>query len=125
MAETKNLDPGDSAFFNLIGKILINVVALLIVAYVIPGFEIPDFKTAVVAAIIIGIINTFIRPVLQLVALPLSIMTLGIVAFLINVGLLMLAAEIVPGFEIDSFLTAAISSVVLALVSAFLHKLAK
>lgn len=125
MAETKNLDASDSAFFNIVGKILINVVALLVVAYIIPGFEIPDFKTAVVAAIIIGIINTFIRPVLQLIALPLSIMTLGIAAFLINVGLLMAAAAIVPAFEIDSFLTAAISSIVLALVSAFLHKLAK
>lgn len=110
---------------NIIGKILINTVALLVVEYLIPGFTLASIEVAVIAAIVMGVINTFIRPVIQLLALPFTLVTLGVAAFLINVGLLMLAAAIVPGFEIDSFLTAAISSILLALVSAFFNKLAK
>ncbi|OGM32849.1 hypothetical protein A2803_05950 [Candidatus Woesebacteria bacterium RIFCSPHIGHO2_01_FULL_44_21] len=110
---------------NLLGKIIIYVAALLIVDYLIPGFKLVGLEATIVAAVVIGIINTFIRPIIQILALPFSIVTLGITAFLINVGLLMLAAAIVPGFDIDSFLTAAVSSIVLTLVNAFLNKLTK
>ncbi len=110
---------------NIIGKLLINIVALLVVEYVIPGFEFADPTATIVAAIIIGVVNTFIRPIIQIIALPVSIATLGIAAFLINVMLLWGVAYFVPGFTIDSFLTAAIASIVLSLVSSFLHKLAK
>ena len=109
----------------LIGKLLINVVALIVVEYIIPGFVLADLRTTLVAAVVIGVVNTFIRPVLQLIALPISIVTLGISAFLINVCLLWFSAKIVPGFEIDGFLTAAIASIALALVSAFLNRLTK
>lgn len=109
----------------LILGLIVNVLALLVVSYIIPGFQIADLQTAVIAAVVIGVINTFIKPVVQLVALPISLLTLGIFAFVINVLLLMLAAQLVPGFAIDGFLTAVLASIVLALVSAFLHKLAK
>lgn len=102
----------------------INVFALLIVEYLLPGFMLRDINAAIVAAVVIGLVNTFIRPILQLVALPISIMTLGIFAFIVNVLLLMGVAAVVPGFEINSFLTAAIASILLALTSTFLHKLA-
>ena len=110
---------------NLIGKLVVNIFALLVVEYIIPGFEFTDLRAVIVAAIVIGIVNTFIRPVIQLIALPISILTLGIAAFFVNVLMLMLAAAIVPGFEIDSFLTATISSLLLSLVVTFLHKLTK
>jgi putative membrane protein len=110
---------------NIIGKLIVNIIALLVVEFIIPGFELVSLEATIVAAVVIGVINTFIRPIIQILALPFSIVTLGIAAFLINVGLLMLAAAIVPGFEIDGFLTAAVSSIVLSLVGAFLHKLSK
>ncbi|OGM29653.1 hypothetical protein A2801_00585 [Candidatus Woesebacteria bacterium RIFCSPHIGHO2_01_FULL_41_10] len=109
----------------LLGRLLMNVIALLVVEYVLPGFALADVQTAVVAAVVLGAINMFLRPILQIIALPITILTLGIVAFLINVGLLMLAASLVPGFEIDSFLTAAVASILLALINTFFHKLAK
>jgi putative membrane protein len=108
----------------IIFRLAINVFALFVVAYLVPGFFLADLWSAVVAAIVIGIVNTFIKPILQIIALPFSIMTFGIAALLINVALLYLVSFIVPGFRIDSFLTAIIASVVLALVSWFLHKLA-
>lgn len=108
----------------LIVRLAINVFALLVVEYLVPGFELTGYQAAIVAAIVIGVVNTFIRPLLQLIALPISLLTFGISAFLINVFLLWGIAYVVPGFEITSFLTAVIAAIVLSLVSWFLHKLA-
>lgn len=109
----------------VIVRLGVNVFALLVVEYLVPGFYLADLWTAVVAAIVIGVVNTFIKPVLQLIALPISLLTLGLSAFLINVALLWGTARFVPGFRIDSFTTAVIASVVLSLVTWFLHKLAR
>ncbi|MHB8975030.1 MAG: phage holin family protein [Pirellulaceae bacterium] len=108
----------------LIIRLAINVAALFIVEYLVPGFRLAGFTTAVVAAIVIGIVNTLIRPILQLIALPISILTFGVAAFLINVFLLWLSSRLVPGFEIVNFWTAIVASVVLSLVSWFLNRLA-
>jgi len=105
-------------------RLALNVLALFIVEYLVPGFHLASIWTGVVAAVVIGLVNTFIRPILQLIALPLSILTFGIVAFLINVALLYGASMLVPGFTIDTFMTALIASIVLSLVSWFLHTLA-
>lgn len=108
----------------LIIRLAINVFALLVVEYLVPGFVLTNLWAAVIAAVVIGVVNTFIRPILQLIALPVSILTFGIAAFFINVLLLWLTSMFVPGFEIATFTTAIIASVVLSLVSWFLHKLA-
>lgn len=108
----------------LLGRLLINILALFVVEYLVPGFVLADVAAAVVAAIVIGIVNTLIKPILQLIALPISIMTFGIAAFLINVSLLWLTSLLVPGFTITNFTTAIIASIVLSLVSWFLHRLA-
>jgi putative membrane protein len=110
---------------NLLIRLGINVFALFVVEYLVPGFHLDGIWTAVVAAIVIGIVNTLIKPILQFVALPISILTLGISAFLINVSLLYLVSKTVPGFEIQSFTTAIIASIVLSLVTWFLHKLVR
>ncbi len=109
----------------LIIRLAINVFALLVVEYLVPGFRLANFWTAIVAAVAIGIVNTFIKPILQLIALPISILTFGIAAFLINVVLLWGTSKVVPGFEIAGFTTAAVASIVLSLVSWFLHRLAQ
>jgi putative membrane protein len=109
----------------LIVRLAINVFALLIVEYLVPGFRLASLSAAIVAAVVIGIVNTFIRPILQFIALPISLLTFGIFAFLINVLLLWATSKFVPGFEIASFTTAAVASILLSLVSWFLHKLAQ
>ncbi len=109
----------------LVMRLLINTLALFVVAYIIPGFILKDVWSAVVAAIVIGVVNTFIRPIIQLVALPISLLTFGVFAFLINVVLLWGVSYVVPGFEITSFTTALVASIALALISWFLHKLAR
>ena len=109
----------------IILQLAINVFALLIVEYLIPGFILSDIRAAITTAVVIGIVNTLIKPILQLITLPLSIFTFGITAFLINVTLLWLISIYVPGFEITNFATAILASIMLSLVSWFLHKLAK
>jgi putative membrane protein len=110
---------------HLVIRLLINVLALIIVEYLVPGFYLANIWSAIVAAVVIGIVNTLIKPLIQFIALPLSIMTFGIAAFLINVSLLLIVSKIVPGFLISSFTTAIIASLVLSLVSWFLNKLAR
>lgn len=109
----------------LLIRLAINVFALFIVEYLVPGFNLATLSAAIVAAVVIGIVNTFIRPILQLIALPISVLTFGLAAFFINVLLLWLSSKLVPGFSIDSFTTAIIASIVLSLVSWFLNKLSK
>ena len=108
----------------LIMRLAINVFALFVVEYLVPGFTLTSLWAAVVAAVAIGVVNTFIKPIIQLIALPFTIITFGIVAFLINVALLWFTSKFVPGFMIDNFTTAIIASIVLSLVSWFLHKMA-
>lgn len=109
----------------LIVRLAINVFALLVVEYLVPGFHLASISAAIVAAIVIGIVNTFIRPIIQLIALPVSILTFGLFALLINVFLLWMTSRFVPGFVIANFTTAIIASILLSLVSWFLQKLAQ
>ncbi|QQS39578.1 phage holin family protein [Candidatus Woesebacteria bacterium] len=109
----------------IIIKLSISIFALAVVSYLVPGFVFTNVYALIVAAVVIGIINTFIRPVLQIVALPLTIITFGVSAFLINVFLLWLASVLVPGFEITNFFTAVVGSIALSLTTFFLRRLEK
>lgn len=109
----------------LIGSLIINIVALLVTAYLIPGFVVANLTAAAVAAVVIGIINTFIKPILQLITLPITFMTLGIFSIVLNILLLWAAAYITPGFEINGIVTAILGSIVLSLTSSFLGMLTK
>jgi putative membrane protein len=107
----------------LLIKIGVNMLALLVVAYIVPGFVIQDFTALLVSAVVIGIINTFLKPIIQILALPFTLVTFGLFALLVNVALLWFAAWIVPGLNIDTFLTAVVSSIILSLTSWFLGKI--
>ena len=106
----------------LIIKLILNVFALMVVSYLVPGFSFDNLMATIVTAVVIGIVNTFIKPVLQIILLPLSVVTLGIAAVLVNVLLLWGVSFVVRGFHIDGFFTAFVASIVLALVSIFLGK---
>ena len=110
---------------NIIVAIVLNAVALLITAYVVPGFHVDNFITAVITAIVLGIINAYIRPILAYVSAPITVLTLGLFSFVINAVVLYLASLIVPGFKMDSVLTAIIGGVALAFVATIIASLAK
>ena len=109
----------------LVAGWVINALALYIVAKILPGIHLTDFGSALVAALVIGLVNTLIKPLLLLLTLPITILTLGLFSLVINSLMLMLASAIAPGFQIDGFGTALIGSILLSVVTAILHTLVK
>jgi putative membrane protein len=108
----------------LLLNLLINTSAVLISAYLLKGVQVQGLGTAVVVAVALGIVNTFIRPVLILLTLPLTFLTLGLFLFVINALLILLVSAVVRGFEVNNFWWALAYSLVVSLVSGFLHSLA-
>ena len=96
---------------------LVSGLAIIIAAYLLPGVRVTGFFAALVTALILGLINAFIRPVLILLTLPLNILTLGLFTLVINALLIMLAAAIVPGFAVKGFWWALLFGLVLAVIS--------
>ncbi len=105
--------------------LLVRTIAIAITAYLVPGVVITDWVAAVVAAVVLGILNLVVRPLLLILTIPVNIMTLGLFTLVINTAMILLATKIVPGFKVDSFWTAFIFSLVLSLVSWFLESLGK
>lgn len=104
---------------------LVSALAILVTAYVLPGVHISSFFTALVTAVVLGIVNSILKPILLLLTLPINILTLGLLTFVINALLVLLAAQIVPGFKVDGFWWALAFSIVLSLVNAVLGNLTK
>lgn len=100
---------------------LITAISLLITAYFIPGFQIDGIVSAIIAAAIIGLVNAIVRPVLFLLTLPITILTLGLFSFVVNALTLWFASAFSPGFEINGFIPALIGSLVLSVVSGLLN----
>lgn len=90
-------------------------LALIFTSWVVPGIEVSSFLNAMFVVVIIALINTFVKPVLQIITLPVNILTLGLFTLVINALLFMLAGYITPGFEVEGFLSAFIGSVILSL----------
>ncbi len=104
--------------------LLVSAVAVFASAYILPGVHVDSFLTAVIVAIVLGVLNTFLKPVLVILTLPVNLLTLGLFTIVINIIILYLASYLVPGFKFDGPLWAFIFSVVLWLVNGFLNKLA-
>ena len=96
---------------------LLSALALLIVARVVPGFYVRGLATALWAAVIIGLVNATLGALLELITLPLTILTLGIFWLVINALMLWLATAFVPGFHISGFVAAFVGAIVLMLVN--------
>lgn len=104
---------------------IINAGTLLIAANIVPGFKIADIQTAFLAAIIIGLINIFIRPILLLITLPINLLTLGLFTFVVNAVVLWLASLVISGMMIENALAGILAAVVVSIVSTILSHLAK
>ncbi|MGG6293326.1 phage holin family protein [Leptolyngbya sp. AN02str] len=100
---------------------LITALSLLIVDLVVPGVNIANFPAAIVAALVIGLINTFVKPALNLLSLPINFLTLGLFSFVINGLCFWLAAVLVPGFMVQGFLAFFVGPVVLSLATTLIN----
>ncbi len=102
--------------------IVATALGLLVVDMVVPGVDIANFPAALIAAVVIGFVNAFIGPVVKLLSLPLTFITLGLFSFIVNGILLWLASIIVPGFTMNGLLALILAPIVLSFVSTFLNK---
>lgn len=100
---------------------LISAIAVWIVAHIVPGIYVSGIRAALIAALVIGLINATLGLVLKIVTFPLTILTLGLFWFVINALMLELAASFVSGFYVRNFIAALIGAVMLSLVSSVLH----
>jgi putative membrane protein len=96
---------------------LINAVTLIAIPYVLPGVTIASFGTAVIAALVLGLANTLVRPILIVLTLPATILTLGLFILVINALLFWAAAYLVEGFQVASFGTAFIGALAYSIIS--------
>lgn len=101
---------------------ILSALAILITAYILPGITVSGIVAALILAVVLAVINTFIRPIIIGLTLPLSVVTLGLFALVVNTLLIMLAAAVVPGVDIANFWWALLFGIVLALVSAVIKR---
>ena len=102
---------------NLLLVWLINALALLALPYVVPSVQVDSIVTALVAALLLGLVNTLIRPLLVLLTLPVTVLTLGLFVFVINGLLFWFVASFVKGFSVGGFWSAFFGAIVYALIS--------
>lgn len=107
----------------LIINLFLNTIAIIITAYIVPGFTVINFTTALLAAIILGIINTFIKPIFMLITAPINLLTLGLFTFVINAVMLWMVTLLVSGMRIDRPITAILAAIVLSVISTALSLL--
>jgi putative membrane protein len=101
---------------------LIGALALWLVAQIIPGIQIRSFQTAMLATIVIALVDVTIGPILRFIAFPITFLTLGLFRLVLNALLLKLASIFTPGFRIDGFLNALLGSLVLTIVDIVLRR---
>ncbi len=109
----------------IIISLLLNALALIITAYIVPGVHVANFQSALLAAIVLAVLNTFIKPVLVIFTFPINFLTLGLFTFVLNAIVLRLTELFVPGLTIDNWLAAILGAIVLSVVSTALSMFVK
>ena len=110
--------------FRFIIKILSTSVAVLAAAYVLKGVHVQDVQTALLVALVLGLLNSFIRPLLVILTIPITIITLGLFLIVINYFIIRLTTQIVPGFSVDGWLPALLFSLLVSFVSSIIEAIA-
>jgi putative membrane protein len=104
-------------------RILITAVLVVILSHLMPGVHVESFVKAIYVAIVLGLLNLFIKPILVILTLPITFITLGLFLLIINAILILICDNIVGGFKVDSFLTALLFSVILSVSQSLMYAL--
>ena len=106
---------------NLLIKIIITAALVLLISNFMPGVHVESFTTALFVAIVLGLLNIFIKPIIVIFTLPVTILTLGLFLLVINALIIILCTNIVGGFSVDSFWTALFFSIILSLLQSIMN----
>ncbi|MBU3821980.1 phage holin family protein [Flavobacteriaceae bacterium XHP0103] len=112
---------------NLIIRLLLNALAVFILAYLLPGVVLSgnEFVTAIIVAVVLSVLNLFVKPILVIFTLPITILTLGLFLLIINALIILLADELLSGFSVSSIWVAILFSILLSILQSILHSLFK
>lgn len=108
---------------NYILKMLLTAVAVLLIEYLLPGVTVDSYYTAVWVAVIIGVLYSILKPILVVLSLPVTILTLGLFLFVINALIIIIASKFIDGFNVSDFWSALFFSILLSIVQSFLYKM--
>ena len=110
---------------NLLARWFINALAIFVAAYLLQsqgGVQIANFTAALAAALVLGIVNATIKPVLYLLTFPITVLTLGLFTFVINAFMILISSKFVPGFFVQNFWWALVFSLLLTIINYFLYQ---
>ncbi len=110
---------------NIVLRVIINAVAIVVTASLLPGIVIANNEvgTLLTIGLVIGIVNAFVKPVVKLLTLPLTILTLGLFLLVVNALMLLLADALLPQLTVDGFLTALLGGIIMAIVGIVVERL--
>ena len=104
-------------------KMVATAVAVLFAAYILKGVHVDSTLTALIVALVLGLLNSFIKPILIILTIPITLVTLGLFLLVINILIVKWAADLVSGFSVDGWFTALIFSLVVSLVSSLIESI--
>ncbi|WPO80779.1 phage holin family protein [Flavobacterium sp. KACC 22761] len=107
----------------LLLRLLVTAALVLLLSNLLTGVVVASFGTAVIVAVVLGLLNIFIKPILVILTLPVTVVTLGLFLLVINAVMILLCTKIVGGFAVDSFWTALIFSVILSILQSITYKI--
>ncbi|HWS59661.1 MAG TPA: phage holin family protein [Flavobacterium sp.] len=107
----------------LLIRILITAGLVMLIANLMTTVEVDSFTTAVIVAAVLGLLNIFVKPVLTILTLPVTVLTLGLFLFIVNGAIIKICSMLVDGFRINSFWTAIIFSVILSISQSIVFKI--
>lgn len=96
---------------------ILNAVALMLVTYLVPGIQVAGLGSALLAALVLGLINSLVRPLLALLTLPITLLTLGVFYLVLNGLLFWLASALLPGFEVAGFFSAVFGALIYGVIA--------
>lgn len=109
----------------ILQRLLISTIIVILLSYFLTGVQVDKITTAVIVAVVLGLLNTFLKPILVFFTLPITVFTLGLFLLVINAGMVLLCSALVEGFTIESFGTAFIFSILLSVSQWILYKFIK
>jgi putative membrane protein len=104
----------------LLLKLFISTIAVFVSAYIIPGVAVNTYLTAFIVAIVLGVLNTFVKPILVILTLPVTILTLGVFYLLLNALMVIVTASLVSGFQVDGVMAAILFGLSVSIINSFL-----
>lgn len=108
---------------NLLINWIVMTIAIIFSTYILPGITLSGFWTALLVALVLGLLNAFIKPLILILTLPINILTLGLFTLVINAAIILMVSAIVPGFNVDGFWYALLFSIVLSIIIYLIHSI--